>query len=139
MDADIDGYHISTLMLTFFFRHLSELIKHGFVFIAQPPLFRIDIGKEIHWAGSEEDKEQILANVKGNTKPSISRFKGLGEMFPSQLKETTLQTSTRQLLKVELQDELRTDRTFHDLMGKRTDARYEFLMANATQADNLDV
>jgi len=139
MDADIDGYHISTLMLTFFFRHLPDLIKHGFVFIAQPPLFRIDIGKEIHWAGSEEDKERILANAKGNTKPSISRFKGLGEMFPSQLKETTLQTSTRQLLKVELQDELQTDRTFHDLMGKRTEARYEFLMANATQADNLDV
>jgi DNA gyrase subunit B/topoisomerase-4 subunit B len=139
MDADIDGYHISTLMLTFFFRHLPELIKHGFVFIAQPPLYRIELGKETHWAGSDEEKDRIVAEAKGNAKPSISRFKGLGEMFPAQLKETTLQPSTRQLLKVELQDELRTDRTFHDLMGKRTEARYEFLMANATQADNLDV
>lgn len=139
MDADIDGYHISTLMLTFFFRHLPDLIKQGFVFIAQPPLYRIDIGKEVHWAGSDEKKARILAQAKGHAKPTISRFKGLGEMFPHQLKETTLHPATRKLLKVELQDELQTDRTFHDLMGKRTDARYEFLMANAALADNLDV
>jgi len=139
MDADIDGYHISTLLLTFFFRHASELIKQGHVYIAQPPLYRIDIGKEVHWAGSDEEKTRILSEARTNAKPTISRFKGLGEMFPQQLKETTLNPATRQLLKVEVQDELNTDRTFHDLMGKRTEARYEFLMANATLADNLDV
>lgn len=139
MDADIDGYHISTLLLTFFFRHLPELIKQGYVYLAQPPLYRIDIGKEVLWAGTDEEKETILAQARSNAKPSISRFKGLGEMFPQQLKETTLNPATRRLLKVELQDELNTDRTFHDLMGKRTEARYEFLMANAGLADNLDV
>ena len=139
MDADIDGYHISTLLLTFFFRHLLDLIQQGYVYIAQPPLYRIDIGKEVLWAGSDEEKAEILAKARNNAKPGISRFKGLGEMFPQQLKETTLNPATRHLLKVELQDELNTDRTFRDLMGKRTEARYEFLMANATLADNLDV
>ena len=139
MDADIDGYHISTLLLTFFFRHLPELIKQGYVYLAQPPLYRIDIGKEVSWAGTDEEKERILAQARSNANPTISRFKGLGEMFPQQLKETTLNPITRRLLKVELQDELNTDRTFNDLMGKRTEARYEFLMANAALADNLDV
>ena len=139
MDADIDGYHISTLLLTFFFRHLSELIKQGHIYIAQPPLYRIDIGKDVHWAGTDEEKEAILAQARSNAKPNVSRFKGLGEMFPQQLKETTLNPVSRRLLKVELSDELHTDRTFHDLMGKRTEARYEFLMANAGLADDLDV
>lgn len=139
MDADVDGYHISTLLLTFFFRHASELIKRGHVYIAQPPLYRIDIGKVVHWAESDEEKERILAEARAKTTPIISRFKGLGEMFPQQLKETTLNPATRQLLKVELQDERDTDRTFHDLMGKRTEARYEFIMTNASLADNLDV
>jgi len=139
MDADIDGYHISTLLLTFFFRHLPELIKQGYVYLAQPPLYRIDIGKEVLWAGTDEEKERILAQARSNAKPTISRFKGLGEMFPQQLKETTLNPASRRLLKVELQNELNTDRTFNELMGKRTEARYEFLMANAGLADNLDV
>jgi DNA gyrase subunit B/topoisomerase-4 subunit B len=139
MDADIDGYHISTLLLTFFFRHMPELIRQGHVFIAQPPLYRIEIGKEIQWAGTDEEKNRMVANARANAKPIISRFKGLGEMFPQQLKETTLHRATRRLLKVELIDELHTDRTFHDLMGKRTEARYEFLMANAGSVESLDV
>ncbi len=139
MDADIDGYHISTLLLTFFFRHMPELIRQGHVYIAQPPLYRIEIGKEIHWAGTDEEKDRIVAEARSNARPTISRFKGLGEMFPQQLKVTTLHPATRRLLKVELLDELNTDRTFQDLMGKRTEARYEFLMANAGLADNLDV
>lgn len=139
MDADIDGYHISTLLLTFFFRHMPDLIRQGHVYIAQPPLYRIEIGKEVHWAGTDEEKERIVAGARSNANPTISRFKGLGEMFPQQLKVTTLQPATRRLLKVDLADELQTDRTFQDLMGKRTEARYEFLMANAGLADNLDV
>ena len=139
MDADVDGYHISTLLLTFFFRHVPELIKQGHVFIAQPPLYRIDVGKAVHWAGTDDEKTRILAEAGGRATPVISRFKGLGEMFPQQLKETTLDPATRRLLKVELRDELDTDRTFNELMGKRPEARYEFLMANAALADNLDV
>ena len=139
MDADIDGYHISTLLLTFFFRHVSELIKQGHVYIAQPPLYRIDIGKDVHWAGSDEEKASILSKTRPNAKLTMSRFKGLGEMFPQQLKETTLNPATRRLLRVELHNEYHTDQTFRDLMGKRTEARYKFLMMNATLADDLDV
>ena len=116
--ADIDGYHISTLLLTFFFRHLPELIKQGYVYLAQPPLYRIDIGKDVLWAGTDEEKQTILSQARSNARPTISRFKGLGEMFPQQLKETTLNPATRRLLKVELQDERNTDRVFHDLTGE---------------------
>ncbi len=139
MDADIDGHHISTLLLTFFFRHMPDLIRQGHIFIAQPPLYRIELGRDIRWAGTDEEKDRIISEARANAKPIISRFKGLGEMFPQQLKETTLSRTTRRLLKVELLDELNTDRTFRDLMGKRTEARYEFLMANAGSVENLDV
>ncbi|MGB5054267.1 MAG: DNA topoisomerase IV subunit B, partial [Nitrospirales bacterium] len=95
MDADIDGYHISTLLLTFFFRHMPDLIRQGHVYIAQPPLYRIEIGKEVHWAGTDEEKERIVSGARSNANPTISRFKGLGEMFPQQLKVTTLHPATR--------------------------------------------
>ena len=90
MDADADGYHISTLLLTFFFRHMTELIRKGHVYIAQPPLYRIDVGKETHWARDDAHKEEILAGLRANAKVEVTRFKGLGEMDAKVLGQTTL-------------------------------------------------
>ncbi|MFO0926262.1 MAG: DNA topoisomerase IV subunit B [Gemmataceae bacterium] len=121
MDADADGMHISTLLLAFFFRHMPELIRRGHVFIAQPPLYRIDVGKETYWARDDAHKEQILKGLRANAKPVIGRFKGLGEMDAKELAETTLDARHRTLLKVEVDSLVDTDRTFVDLLGK--DAR----------------
>ncbi len=98
MDADADGHHITTLLLAFFFRHMTELIRKGHVYIAQPPLYRIDVGKETHWARDDAHKEEILASLRGNAKPEITRFKGLGEMPPATLAATTLDPRRRTLL-----------------------------------------
>src|SRR5207302_5398322 len=100
MDADADGHHISTLLLDFFFRHMTELIRKGHVHIAQPPLYRIDVGKETFWARDDAHKEELLAGLRANAKPEISRFKGLGEMDAKVLAETTLEVRRRTLLKV---------------------------------------
>jgi DNA gyrase subunit B/topoisomerase-4 subunit B len=138
-DADSDGNHITTLLLTFFYRHLPELIKAGRVFVAVPPLYRIDIGKETHWAVDDEDKERILANKKGNAKPEITRFKGLGEMMAQTLWETTLNPATRRMLKVGIQDGLETDRVVSELMGKDPACRFRFIMERAEDAQELDL
>ena len=98
MDADADGHHITTLMLAFFFRHMTELIRKGHVYIAQPPLYRIDVGKETFWARDDAHKEEILAGLRANAKPEIFRFKGLGEMLPQTLAATTLDPRHRTLL-----------------------------------------
>ena len=139
MDADADGHHISTLMLTFFYRHLPDLIRQGHVYIAQPPLYRIDIGRDTFWALDDAHKAKILAGAKGNAKPEIQRFKGLGEMMPEQLKQTTLDRRTRQALRVSITNELETDRVMNGLMGKDASVRYRFIMERADQADELDV
>src|SRR5205807_4768661 len=97
MDADADGHHITTLMLAFFFRHMTDLIRKGHVYIAQPPLYRIDVGKETHWARDDAHKEEILATLRANAKPEITRFKALGEMPPAPLASTTLDTRNRTL------------------------------------------
>jgi len=136
-DADSDGHHITTLLLTFFYRHLRELIKAGRVYLAQPPLYRVDVGKQTHWAADEADKERILENAKG--KVEITRFKGLGEMMPKTLWETTLDPATRRLLKVEIPEPMTADRTFSELMGKDASSRYTFIMEHADEADELDV
>jgi DNA gyrase subunit B/topoisomerase-4 subunit B len=136
-DADSDGHHITTLLLTFFFRHLRPLITAGRVFIAQPPLYRIDMGKQTHWAADEAAKASILAHAKGKTE--ITRFKGLGEMIPKTLWDTTLNPATRRLLQVEIPEPMTADRTFSELMGKDASARYKFIMEHADEAEELDV
>ncbi len=139
-DADSDGHHITTLLLTFFYRHLQPLITAGHLFIAMPPLFRIDIGKETFWAADEADRERILAeHAGGRSKPEITRFKGLGEMMPQVLWNTTLNPRTRRLLKVEIDDQLETDRVIADLMGRDASARFRFIMERAEDAEEIDV
>jgi DNA gyrase subunit B len=138
-DADSDGHHIATLLLTFIYRHMPRLIEHGHVFLAQPPLYRIDIGKETFWALDEAQKTQILAAKTGRAKPEITRFKGLGEMMPKVLWETTLNPKTRRLLRVEVTDALVTDRIINELMGKDASARFRFIMDHAEDASELDV
>jgi DNA gyrase subunit B/topoisomerase-4 subunit B len=137
-DADSDGHHITTLLLTFFYRHLPELIRSGKVYIAVPPLYRIDVGKQTFWAVDDTDKDRILSQQK-NAKVEITRFKGLGEMMPKVLWETTLNPATRRLLSVHIEDQLETDRIMSDLMGKDPSARFRFIMEHAEQANGLDV
>ena len=140
-DADSDGNHIATLLLTFIYRHLPQLIANGRVFIAQPPLYRIDIGKETYWALDDGHKAAILKQhaKNGRGTPEITRFKGLGEMMPKVLWETTLNPRTRRLLRVEVTDQIVTDRVINELMGKDASARFRFIMERADEAEELDV
>ena len=137
-DADSDGHHIATLLLTFIYRHLPQLMTAGRVYLAQPPLYRVDIGKETHWAIDDYHKDQIVKKA-GRATPEITRFKGLGEMMPKVLWETTLNPRTRRLLKVEIADQLVTDRVINELMGKDASARFRFIMDRAEDAVELDV
>ena len=144
MDADSDGHHIATLLLTFFYRYLRPLIDEGFVYLAQPPLYRIDVGKEVHWALDDEQRDAVIKKAmtgKRRPKTDVQRFKGLGEMMPKTLKETTLDPKTRRLLKVQIPDEDRvaTEQLISDLMGKNAGARYDFIMEHAAEANDLDV
>ncbi len=139
-DADSDGHHITTLLLTFIYRHMRQLIEAGRVYLALPPLYRVDIGKETYWAADDPDKERILKrHIKGNAKAEITRFKGLGEMMPKVLWETTLNPKTRRLLRVDISDALATDRIINELMGKDASARFRFIMERAEEAQELDV
>jgi DNA topoisomerase IV B subunit len=135
MDADSDGHHIATLLLTFFYRHLTPLMQQGYVYLAQPPLFRIDHGKETHWALDEADRDRIIGTLPKNAHPDIMRFKGLGEMQPEELRRTTLDLSTRRLLRVTVENAEETDRILGELMGKDVEARFKFIMERAAQAD----
>ena len=140
-DADSDGNHIATLLLTFLYRHLPQLMSRGHVYLAQPPLFRVDIGKETFWAVDEVHRDRILERAKTNDRrvPEITRFKGLGEMMPRVLWDTTLNPQTRRLLRVEVSDQILTDRVIHELMGKDASARFRFIMERADQAEGLDI
>ncbi|HEX6975804.1 MAG TPA: DNA topoisomerase IV subunit B [Vicinamibacterales bacterium] len=139
-DADSDGHHIATLLLTFIYRHMPGLIAAGRVFLAQPPLYRIDIGKETWWALDDAHRDRILKqHATGRGTPEITRFKGLGEMMPKVLWETTMNPRTRRLLKVEILDQIVTDRVINELMGKDPSARFRFIMERAEEAEELDV
>ena len=138
-DADSDGHHITTLLLTFFYRHMLPLINDGRVYISVPPLFRIDIGKERYWAADEQDRERILATHGKRGKPEITRFKGLGEMMQKDLWDTTLNPATRRVLRVTIDDQLETDRIMNDLMGRDASARFRFIMDRAEEAQEIDV
>lgn len=135
MDADSDGHHIATLLLTFFYRMLPGLIRGGHVFLAQPPLFKISAGKETYWALDEAERSRIEKELPKNLKPSVTRFKGLGEMNADQLKNTTLDPKKRRPLRVMIDEELETDRVLNDLMGKDPSARFRFIMEHAPKAD----
>ena len=137
-DADSDGHHIATLLLTFLYRHMPALIAAGRVFLAQPPLYRVDIGKDTHWALDDADRDRIIQSRNGKT-PEVTRFKGLGEMMPRVLWDTTLNPTTRRLLKVSVSDQLTTDKVINELMGKDPSARFRFIMDRADQADALDI
>jgi DNA gyrase subunit B len=138
-DADSDGHHIATLLLTFVYRHMPQLITAGRVYLAQPPLYRIDIGKETFWATDDRHKQQILDRATARGKVDITRFKGLGEMMPKVLWETTMNPRTRRLLRVGIEDPIVTDRIINELMGKDPSARFRFIMEHAESAEALDV
>src|SRR5687767_15056642 len=139
-DADSDGNHIATLLLTFIYRHIPQLLKEGKVYLAQPPLYRIDVGKETFWALDDAQRDSILKkHGNGRGKPEITRFKGLGEMMPKVLWETTLNPKTRRLLRVDVADQIVTDRVINELMGKDASARFRFIMERADEAEELDV
>ncbi len=142
MDADSDGHHIATLLLTFFFRHMKGLIDAGHVYLAQPPLYRVDIGKQTFWALDDAQRDAFIKqHAKGNTKAEVSRFKGLGEMPPGDLKVTTLDPKTRHSLcvKVKPGEELRTDQTMSELMGKDVQARFRMITEHAAEIGDLDI
>jgi DNA gyrase/topoisomerase IV subunit B len=141
MDADSDGHHIATLLLTFFYRYLPQLISAGHVFLAQPPLYRIQAGKESHWALDEGHKASIISRLRKGSKTEITRFKGLGEMMPKTLFRTTMDPERRTLLRVEVPDgqALETEKVMSELMGKDPSRRFDFIMGNADMVEALDV
>ncbi|AUM63072.1 DNA topoisomerase (ATP-hydrolyzing) subunit B [Brevibacillus laterosporus] len=138
-DADVDGAHIRTLLLTFFYRYMRQLIEAGFVYIAQPPLFSIKQGKTIQYAFNDRQRDQILSQLKETPKPNIQRYKGLGEMNAEQLWETTMDPSVRTLLQVDLEDAIDADMVFQTLMGDEVEPRRDFIESYSRNVRNLDI
>jgi len=137
-DADVDGSHIRTLLLTFFYRYMVELIENGHLFIAQPPLYRIKKGKEQRWVYTDKEKDALLAKLGGKG-VDVQRYKGLGEMNPQQLWETTMDPQKRIMLQVEIEDAVRAHEIVQTLMGEEVPPRKAFIQAHALQVRNLDV
>ena len=140
-DADVDGAHIRTLLLTFFFRFMRPLIEEGHVFLAQPPLFKVFRGKQVRYAFSDEERDAYIAELSGdnNAKVEVQRYKGLGEMDPDQLWETTMDPERRTMLKVSMEDAAKADMIFSILMGDKVEPRREFIETNAKYVENLDI
>ena len=139
-DADVDGSHIRTLLLTFFFRYMTELVEKGFVYIAMPPLYKVSIGKNVQYAYDDAERDRIIAELKvDDSKVNIQRYKGLGEMNPEQLWETTMDPSKRNIMRVTLEDIIEADDIFTTLMGEQVEPRRKFIEDNALLVSNLDV
>jgi DNA gyrase subunit B len=138
-DADVDGAHIRTLLLTFFYRYMQPLIREGHVFIAQPPLYLVRKGTKHHYAYSDEELQNVLDEVGRDSNPYIQRYKGLGEMNPEQLWETTMNPEDRTILQVQLEDAAEADKIFSILMGDKVEPRRQFIEENARKVRNLDL
>ena len=141
-DADVDGAHIRTLLLTFFFRHMTAVIETGHLYIAQPPLYKVAHGKEQHYCFNEKDREEAVKKIlakKKDAKIDVQRYKGLGEMNPRQLWETTMDPETRYMQKVSIEDAHKADEMFTMLMGQEVAARKKFIQTHAQRVKNLDV
>ena len=138
-DADVDGAHIRTLLLTFFFRYMRPLIEQGHVYLAQPPLFKVSKGKKVKYAFSDEERDQFIAEFGGSGSCDIQRYKGLGEMDAEQLWETTMDPDFRTMLRVNIEDAMLADETFSILMGDKVEPRREFIETNAKYVQNLDI
>ncbi|MDF2037022.1 DNA topoisomerase (ATP-hydrolyzing) subunit B [Cytobacillus oceanisediminis] len=138
-DADVDGAHIRTLLLTFFYRYMRQIIEAGYIYIAQPPLYKIQQGKKIEYAYNDRELDKILGELPSQPKPGIQRYKGLGEMNPGQLWETTMNPESRTLLQVNLEDAIEADETFEILMGDKVEPRRNFIEENAVYVKNLDI
>ncbi|WP_042464279.1 DNA topoisomerase (ATP-hydrolyzing) subunit B [Neobacillus dielmonensis] len=138
-DADVDGAHIRTLLLTFFYRYMRKILEAGYVYIAQPPLYKVQQGKRIEYAYNDKELDRIFAELPSQPKPNIQRYKGLGEMNPEQLWETTMDPASRTMLQVSLEDAIEADETFEMLMGEKVEPRRNFIEENAQYVKNLDI
>lgn len=142
-DADVDGAHIRTLLLTFFFRFMRPLISNGNIFIAQPPLFRVKRGKKLYYAFSDSERDKYIAELSdengSSAKVEVQRYKGLGEMNPDQLWETTMDPERRTIIKVNMEDAVKADEVFTILMGDKVEPRRDFIEKNAKYVENLDI
>jgi len=142
-DADVDGSHIRTLLLTFFYRYMTPLLEEGFVYLAMPPLYKITWDKELRYAYDDQEKDAILANIQGMgkdpSKIAIQRYKGLGEMNPEQLWETTMDPERRNIIRITMRDAVLAEEIFTTLMGEQVEPRRQFIEENALAVSNLDV
>ena len=138
-DADVDGAHIATLLLTFIFRFMPDLIKEGYVYLAQPPLYKLEKNRKAYYAYSDEERDSIISEIGSDGMSPIQRYKGLGEMDPEQLWDTTMNPENRILVKVTIDDARVADAIFDQLMGDNVEPRREFIQENAKYVTNLDV
>ncbi len=138
-DADVDGAHIRTLLLTLFYRYFPKIIESGYLYIAQPPLYKLQTGKEIRYAYSDAEKERHTKEMQKASPPSVSRYKGLGEMNPDQLWETTMNAETRMMKQVMVSDAQEADKLFDILMGDEVAPRKQFIQTHAGAVQNLDI